>query len=127
MPVFALELSSHFQYTSGKMTRTLETEIRGLQRELAGVEKEQALLRFQPCRGDSEIRKKEANLEELERRAQILNETLQDLTRKRQLLISQCTTRGIYDSLNLQQNSSDVSGNQDTGEDHGQDAGGKSG
>jgi hypothetical protein len=33
----------------------------------------------------------------LERRAKILNETLQDLTRKRQLLISPSTPKGIYD------------------------------
>lgn len=80
------------------MIRTLEKEIRGLQRELAGLEKEQALLRLQPCRGDSEIRKKDASFDELDGRARILNETIQDLTRRRQLLIAQSIITGIYDS-----------------------------
>jgi chromosome segregation ATPase len=82
------------------MIRTLETEIRRLQRELGEVEKNQALLRLQPCQGDLEIKKKDADLDELERRTKILNETVQDLTRKRRLLISPSTPRGIYDFPN---------------------------
>jgi chromosome segregation ATPase len=109
------------------MARTLETEIRRLRKELSELEKNQALLRLQPCRGDSEISKKEADLDELERRANTLNETLQDLVRKHQLLISQSTTKGIYDFPKLQQNSSDLSGNQDTGQDRAKDEGGQGG
>jgi hypothetical protein len=48
------------------MTMELEQKIGGLQKELAGVEKEQAALRLQPCRGDSDIRKKNAKIDELE-------------------------------------------------------------
>jgi len=41
------------------MTTDLEKQIRDLQKELAEVQKERALLRLQPCRGDSEIREKD--------------------------------------------------------------------
>jgi hypothetical protein len=126
MPIFFLNFHFILNILPAKMIRKLETEIRGLQRELAEVQRGQALLRLQPCQGDSEIRKKDADLDELDRRAKTLTGTLQDLARKRQLLISQCTTGGIYDSANLQQNTSDVSGNQETGQDHGKGEGGQS-
>ncbi len=79
------------------MTTELEQQIRDLQKELAEVQKEQAALRLHPCRGDSEIKKKDAKFDELDRRATILRKTIMDLTRKRQLLISQSTTRGSDD------------------------------
>ena len=82
----------------GKMIKQVEQEIRDLQRALAEVQKDQAVLRLQPCRGDSEIRKKDEKFDELDRRARIINETIRDLTRKRQLAISESTTRGSYDS-----------------------------
>lgn len=50
----------------------LEEQIQGLQRELAEVEKEQADLRLQPCKGDSEIMAKDLKYEELDKRATIL-------------------------------------------------------
>jgi len=80
------------------MIKQLEQEIRDLQKALAEVQKDQAVLRLQPCRGDSEIRKKDEKFDELDRRARIINETIRDLTRKRQLAISESTTRGSYDS-----------------------------
>jgi glutamine synthetase adenylyltransferase len=80
------------------MIKALENEIRYLQKELAEVWKDQALLRLQPCQGDSEISKKNAKFDGQESRAKTINETIRDLARKRQLLISQSTTRGIYDS-----------------------------
>jgi chromosome segregation ATPase len=76
----------------------LQKQIRDLQKELAEVQKDQAVLRLRPCRGDSEIRKKDQKFDELDKRAKIINGTIRDLTRKRQLLISQSTTRGSYDS-----------------------------
>jgi len=76
----------------------LEKQIRDLQKELAEIQKGQAVLRFQPCRGDSEIRAKDAKFDELDRRATIIRETIRDLTRKRQLLISESTPRSTYDS-----------------------------
>jgi chromosome segregation ATPase len=82
----------------GKMIKQLEQELRDLQKVLAEVQQDQAVLRLQPCRGDSEIRKKDAKCDELDRRAITIKETIRDLTRKRQLLISESTTRGSYDS-----------------------------
>ena len=75
----------------------LEKKIRELQKELTDVKKEQSLLRLQPCRGDAEIRKKDEKLEELDKRAKILEVNLRDLIRKRQLLTSGSTPQGIYD------------------------------
>jgi len=82
-----------------KMTKELEKEIRDLQKGLAEVQKDQALLRLQPCRGDSELKEKDAKFDELDKRAETLRKTIRDLTRKRQLLISESTKRGSYDSL----------------------------
>ena len=48
-----------------------EKEIRDLQKELAEVQREQAALRLQPCKGDSEIRKKDEKFDELEGRAKV--------------------------------------------------------
>ena len=79
------------------MITELEKEIRDLQKELAEVEREQAVLRLQPCKGDSEIRKKDEKIDELGRRAKTIKETIRDLTRKRQLLISPSTTKGNYE------------------------------
>jgi chromosome segregation ATPase len=80
------------------MTMDLEEQIRGLQRELAEVGKEQAALRLQPCKGDSEIAKKDAKFDELDRKRAILRKTIVDLTRKLQLLNSQSITRESCDS-----------------------------
>ena len=82
------------------MITELEKEIRDLQKELAAIKKDQSVLRLQPCRGDSEIMAKDAKCDELEKRAKTLNEPLRDLTRKHQLLISESTSRGTYDSPN---------------------------
>jgi hypothetical protein len=75
----------------------LENKIRDLQKELAEVQTEQAALRIQPCRGDSEIMAKDVKYDELDRRATIIRKTIWDLTRKRQMLISQSTSREICD------------------------------
>jgi 50S ribosomal subunit-associated GTPase HflX len=42
----------HGRQTCGKMIKELEEEIRDLQKELSQVQKDQAVLRLQPCRGD---------------------------------------------------------------------------
>ena len=80
------------------MIKELEQEIRDLQKELAEVQKDQAVLRLQPCQGDSEIRKKDEKFDELDKRAKIINETIRDLTRKLQLLISETNKRASCDS-----------------------------
>ena len=76
----------------------LEKQIRDLQKELAEIKKDQSVLRLQPCQGDSEIREKDEKFDELDKRATIVRETIRELTRKRQLLISETTTKGSYDS-----------------------------
>ncbi len=75
------------------MIKQLEKQIRDLQRELAEVQKGQSALRLKPCRGDSEIREKDGKLEELDRRAKTINETIRDLERKRQKLMAESTMR----------------------------------
>ena len=80
------------------MLKQLENQIRDLQKELAEIKKNQAALRLQPCLGDSEMREKEEKLDELAGRAKALNETLRDLTRKRQLLLSESAPRTTYNS-----------------------------
>jgi nucleotidyltransferase/DNA polymerase involved in DNA repair len=77
-----------------KMIKQLENQIRDLKRELAEIQKNQALLRLQPCRGDSEIRGKDTKFYELDSRVSAINETIRGMTRKRQLLISEATIRG---------------------------------
>jgi predicted nucleic acid-binding Zn-ribbon protein len=76
------------------MIKQLENQIRDLQKELAEIQKDQAVLRLQPCRGDSEIRGKDARFDELDRRAKVINDTIRGTTRKRQLLISEPAIRG---------------------------------
>ena len=76
------------------MVKDLEQEIRNLQKGLAGIQKDQASLRLQPCHGDSEILSKDAKIEELDRRAAILGGAIRDLTRKYQLIISAAPTKG---------------------------------
>ncbi len=75
------------------MIKELEKQIRDLQKELAEVRKEQAALRLQPCRGDLEIREKDEKSDELERRAKAISETIRDLDRKRQRLMTESTIK----------------------------------
>ncbi len=82
------------------MIKRLENQIRDLQRELGEIQKDQAFLCLQPCRGDSEIEEKDAKLDELNTRGTIIKEASRDLTRRRQLLISQSTTKGAYEPPN---------------------------
>ena len=79
------------------MIKELEKEIGDLTEELAEVQKDQALLRLQPCRGDSDIREKDAKFDELDRRGTIIRKTIVDLKRKHQLLISESALREKYD------------------------------
>jgi hypothetical protein len=76
------------------MIKQLEIQIRDLKRELAEIKKNQAVLRLQPCRGDSEIRGKDTKFFELDSRVNAINETIRGMTRKRQLLISESAIRG---------------------------------
>jgi hypothetical protein len=80
------------------MIKQLENQIRDLQKERAEIQKDQAVLRLQSCRGDSEIRGKDAKFDELDRRAKVINDTIRDMIRKRQLLISESAIRGNNES-----------------------------
>ena len=80
------------------MIKQLENQIRDLKRELAEIQKDQGVLRLQPCRGDSEIGGKDAKFDELDRRAKVINDTIRAMTRKRQLLISESIIRGNNES-----------------------------
>jgi len=75
------------------MIKQLEKQIRDLQRELAEIQKGQSALRLQPCRGDSEIREKDGKLEEFDKRAKTIRETIRDLERKRQKLMGESAMR----------------------------------
>jgi chromosome segregation ATPase len=79
------------------MINQLENQIRDMKKELAEVKKNQASLRLQPCLGDLEIRGKDEKMGELDGRATALNESIRDLTRKRQLLLSESAPRTTYD------------------------------
>ncbi len=88
------------------MSKELESQIRDLQAELAELKKEQALLRLQPCRGDVEIRRKDAKFEELGRQVKAINEAIRGLTKKRrQLPISESVIRGKKESLSSNKSS----------------------
>jgi hypothetical protein len=76
------------------MIKQLENQIRDLQKELAEIKKNQAVLRLQPCLGDSEIREKDEKFDELDVRAKTIIDTIRGTTRKRQLLISEPAIRG---------------------------------
>jgi hypothetical protein len=65
---------------------------------LAAIKKDQAVLRLQPCQGDSEIKGKDAKYDELDRQATTTRKTIRDLTRKRQILISESTIKGNKES-----------------------------
>ena len=75
------------------MSKELENQIRDLQKELAAIQKDQAVLRLQPFRGDSEMREKDAKYDELDRRAEAIKETIRAMTRKNQLSNSESTIR----------------------------------
>jgi hypothetical protein len=82
------------------MIKQLENQIGDLKKKLAEIRKDQAILRTQPCRGDSEIRVKDAKFDELDRRLKIINDIIRDTTRKHQLMIFQAVIRGSNKSPN---------------------------
>ena len=80
------------------MVKQIERQIRDLLRELAEIQKEQSGLRLQPCRGDAEIRAKEGKLEELDKQARSLKESIRELERKNQGRISEPSKKEEYES-----------------------------
>ena len=74
-------------------TAEIKWEIRDFQAELATLQKEENLLRFQPCQGDTELRQKEEALEGLKRRIKSLDEKIWELERKLREIMSKAILR----------------------------------
>jgi septal ring factor EnvC (AmiA/AmiB activator) len=85
-------------FNKEEMAKQIERQIRDLQRELAEIQKEQSSLRLQPCKGDAEIRTKEGKLEDLDKRARSLRETIRELERKNQERMSEPFKKEEYES-----------------------------
>jgi chromosome segregation ATPase len=81
-----------------EMGKQVERQIRDFQRELAEIKKEQSSLRLQPCKGDAEIRAKEGKLEDLDKRARSLRESIRELERKNQEQMSALCEKEGYES-----------------------------
>ena len=80
------------------MIKQIERQIRDQQKELNEVQKEQIALRLQPCKGDATIRKKEEKLEELDKRVRSVKESIREVERKRQVVMSEPVKRDGYES-----------------------------
>lgn len=81
-----------------KMIKQIERQIHDLQRELTEVQREETSFRLQPCKGDTEIRRKEGKLEELGKRIRSLRESIRELERKRQEVMSESFKKEEYES-----------------------------
>ena len=62
------------------------------------AQREATSLRLQPCKGDTELRRKEGKLEELEKRIRSLRESIRELGRKRQEGMSKPFKKEGYES-----------------------------
>jgi chromosome segregation ATPase len=71
------------------MIKQIERQIRDLKRDLIQVRRERTSLRLQPCKGDMELRRKEGKLEELDERTRTFRESIRELERKRQEVLSE--------------------------------------
>jgi len=80
------------------MIKQIERQIRDLQRELIEVQREETSLRLQPCKGDTELRRKEGKVEELDKRLRSLRESIRELERRRQEVMSKTLKKEGYES-----------------------------
>ncbi|MBI5969094.1 MAG: hypothetical protein HY882_14710 [Deltaproteobacteria bacterium] len=80
------------------MIKQIERQVRDLQKELLELQKEWDLTRLQPCRGDTEIRKKDELLDELDKRIDSINDKIRELERKRRELMSESVKKAGYES-----------------------------
>jgi chromosome segregation ATPase len=78
--------------------KQLERQIRDLQKELLEARKEADLLRLQPCTGDFELRKKEEAMNEIENRADTINQNIRELEKKRREMMSTAVKCAVYES-----------------------------
>jgi chromosome segregation ATPase len=81
-----------------EMIKQIERQIRDLQRDLMEVQREWTSLRLQPCKGDMELRRKEGKLEGLDKRIRTFRESIRELERKRQEMLSQPFKKEGYQS-----------------------------
>ena len=77
------------QKTENLKIEQIKWKIRDFQAELARLQKEENLLRFQPCRGDIGLRRKEEALEGLKDRIRSLDEKIWELERKLREIMSE--------------------------------------
>jgi chromosome segregation ATPase len=75
------------------MIMQIEREVREFRKELAEVQEQRKLLRFQPCRGDAELRQKDGALEELDKRIESLKGKGRELGRKRRKIMSEAAQK----------------------------------
>jgi hypothetical protein len=80
------------------MIKQIERQAKDSLKELGETQKERNLLRFQPCKGDAELRRKDRALEELDRRIEALNEKIRELEKKRRDLMSEVHKKADYES-----------------------------
>lgn len=81
------------------MIKHIEKQVKDLQKELAEMQKKRDSLRLQPCRGDQEILKKEAMLNEFDLRIEKIKEDIKELEKKRRGLLSisiKADTYGVF-------------------------------
>ena len=70
------------------MIKQIERQVRDLQKEFSGVQKEWNLVRLQPCRGDGDIRQKDEKLNGIEERMNAIKDQIRELERKRRDVLS---------------------------------------
>ena len=72
-----------------KREKEIKWAIRDFHAELARLRREEGILRFQPCRGDVELRRKEEALEGLKKRIKSVDEKIWELEKKLREIMSE--------------------------------------
>ncbi len=80
------------------MIKQIEGQVRELQKKLAETKKERNLLRLQPCKGDLEIRKKEEEIDRLDKNITFLNQQIRESEKKRREMMSEALKKPDYES-----------------------------
>ncbi len=81
-----------------EMIKQIERQVKECLKELGEAQKERNTLRFQPCKGDAELRRKDDALEGLDKRIESLNEKIRDLEKQRRELMSEAHKKADYES-----------------------------
>ncbi len=80
------------------MIKQIEGQVRELQKKLAETKKERNSLRLQPCKGDLEIRKKEEEIDRLDKSIAFLNQQIRESEKKRREMMSEALKKPDYES-----------------------------